>query len=159
MCAIWWGVSQAIWHRYCLNSLSATPSLSVLVYPSFAFVWPCCVQYVCCVAVQGVNGHSRKVTVWGRKDSIVYRHPPCSWRWTTMVSLISFWSCLSTYSVDIHSEVLYQIKYPTRNPHQNLHSLFCSPLIWEFSLGLICFYFTLTPQSNTFWNMHWIEPR
>ncbi|KAI3373721.1 hypothetical protein L3Q82_022309 [Scortum barcoo] len=35
----------------------------------------------CC---DGVNGHSRKVTVWGRKDSIVYRHSPCSWRWTTM---------------------------------------------------------------------------
>lgn len=28
------------------------------------------------IAVQGVNGHFRKVTVWGRKDSIVYRHSP-----------------------------------------------------------------------------------
>ena len=44
--------------------------------------------HVSCVAVQGVNGHFRKVTVWGRKDSIVYRHSPCSWRWTTMVSFI-----------------------------------------------------------------------
>ncbi|XP_078121399.1 transcription factor SPT20 homolog isoform X5 [Sander vitreus] len=54
------------------------------MYILSALVWSCCVQYVFCVAVQGVNGHFGKVTVWGRKDSIVYRHSPCSWRWTTM---------------------------------------------------------------------------
>lgn len=67
--------------------------------------WLCGLQYICRVAVQGVNGHSRKVTVWGRKDSIVYRHSPCSWRWTTMVSFIS------PYSVDTRSEVLYKMKH------------------------------------------------
>ncbi|KAI4814103.1 hypothetical protein KUCAC02_003310 [Chaenocephalus aceratus] len=43
-----------------------------------------------CVSDDGVNGHFRKVTVWGRKDSIVYRHSPCSWRWTTMQQVLEY---------------------------------------------------------------------
>ncbi|XP_027886964.1 transcription factor SPT20 homolog isoform X3 [Xiphophorus couchianus] len=39
---------------------------------------------------QGVNGHSRKVTVWGRKDSIVNCHSPCSWQWTTMQQVLEY---------------------------------------------------------------------
>lgn len=95
------------------HKLSTTPSLSAFVYPSSAFVWTWCDQYVCCVDVQGVNGHYRKVTEWGRKDSIVYRHSPWSWRWTTMVSLLSF-LCICTghlqlywYLPDsVHSKIL-----------------------------------------------------
>ncbi|XP_043995955.1 transcription factor SPT20 homolog isoform X11 [Gambusia affinis] len=39
---------------------------------------------------QGVNGHSRKVTVWGRKDSTVNCHSPCSWQWTTMQQVLEY---------------------------------------------------------------------
>nr|XP_020505791.1 transcription factor SPT20 homolog isoform X4 [Labrus bergylta] len=49
-------------------------------------------MHACCFAgtFRGVNGHSRKVTVWGRKDSIVYRPSPCSWRWTTMQQVLEY---------------------------------------------------------------------
>lgn len=61
----------------------------VFVYASSALVWPWCEQLVCSIDVQVVNGHYKKVTEWGRKDSI-YRHSPWSWRWTTMVSFLPF---------------------------------------------------------------------
>lgn len=116
--------------------------------------------FVCCVAVQGVNGHYKKVTVWGRKDSIVYRHSPCSWRWTTMVSSLSLRSCISAYVVYVHSEVLYEVKNPTRILTRDLHSVIYSVSNvggphrdWSISCS------ALIPQSNKFWNMHWIEPR
>ncbi|XP_078786914.1 transcription factor SPT20 homolog isoform X12 [Oryzias latipes] len=43
-----------------------------------------------CFPLQGVNGLSRQVTVWGRKDSITYCHSPYSWRQTTMQQVLEY---------------------------------------------------------------------
>uniref|UniRef100_A0A3Q2WGE6 SPT20 homolog, SAGA complex component n=1 Tax=Haplochromis burtoni TaxID=8153 RepID=A0A3Q2WGE6_HAPBU len=60
------------------------PVICVFVFSSH------CLRVLCCVAVQAVNGHFRKVTVWVRKDSIVYRHSARSWRWTTMQQVLEY---------------------------------------------------------------------
>lgn len=79
-------------HTECISM--NVPVICVFVFSSR------CLRVLCCVAVQAVNGHFRKVTVWVRKDSIVYRHSARSWRWTTMVSLISVSSFISTQTKD-----------------------------------------------------------
>lgn len=136
---------QAIWHRYCSYNLPVKTSVYVLMCIYFL---TCCVHHVFCVAVQGVNGHFRKVTVWGRKDSIVYRHSPCSWRWTTMVSFIYFRLFISIHSVDIHSTVLFFYKVKHYSPGLALCVLFCTKL--GVSIRLISFILLLLPKATSF---------
>lgn len=106
--------------------------------------WLCGLQYICRVAVQGVNGHSRKVTVWGRKDSIVYRHSPCSWRWTTMVSFIS------PYSVDTRSEGFIQDEASSQKKILCKMCTVYFPSVWGFVLGLTCLISLLFPKATRF---------
>lgn len=78
-------VSFTSWHQCCWSNYPNLEHLRVFaLVGAVTRCWPACVA--ACFPLQGVNGLSRQVTVWGRKDSITYCHSPYCWRQTTMVS-------------------------------------------------------------------------
>lgn len=141
------GVSQAIRHRCCLSNLSSIYCICLCK----------CIRHLSLsdhatrntsVMLQVVNGHSRKVTV-GQKGQ--HRLPSLALQLT-----VDHNGNLFSYIFD-HFAQSVGLDIKANSPQPRLHYLLYFFLILK-ALFLVDL-FNFIPQSNTFWNMHWIEPR